>query len=109
LLRLVDGFERRCRQLELPARLEADGAPFGAIPAAKSNDVALLQHLVPAEAIAQRLQQDADAAFALIGHRRKAGGVEGEFLVLGADAPLALRLRPRLEIGDELVPRRDDR
>jgi hypothetical protein len=55
------------------------------------------------------LQQDADAAIAFIGHRREVGGIEAELLVLGADAPFALRLRTRLEIGDRLVPRRDVR
>ena len=30
--------------------------------------------------------------------------VEAELLVLGADAPIALGLRARFEIGDELVP-----
>src|SRR5262245_22751203 len=35
--------------------------------------------------------------------------VEGEFLVLGTDAPIGRRFRAGFEIGDEVVPRLDDR
>jgi hypothetical protein len=35
------------------------------------------------------------------------GETEGEFLVLGADAPILAGLRSALESGDEIVPARD--
>jgi len=84
-------------------------AALRAILAAKSDDIAFLQHLVPAETVAERFEQNADAAIALVGDRRVIGGTEHEFLVLGADAPFSRRLAPRLEIGDELIARANDR
>ena len=101
---LMHIFERRPRQLELAARLETHRAAFRAILAAQRDDVALLGDGVPAEAILQRFEQRADAALALVRHRRVALAVEAELLVLGADAPIGLRLGARLEIGNKLVP-----
>ena len=46
-------------------------------------------------------------AAAGIGHRPVAVDGEGEFLVLGADAELRLRLAARFEPGDEFVARLD--
>ena len=109
LLRLVQGGERRAGELQLAARLEADNAALRAVEAAERDDLAALEHGVPAEAILQAFEQRLDAALAVVRDRRVAAPVEAELLVLGADAPFAARLRARFEIGDELVPRLDGR
>ena len=54
-------------------------------------------------------EQRADAARPAIGHRLVAVDGEREFLVLGADAELRLRLAARLEPRDEFVARFDRR
>src|SRR5687767_3351721 len=108
LLRLVHGLKRRAGKLELTAGLKTDSAALWAILAAERDDVALLQHRVPTEAILDAIEQRADAALAVIGDRRMVARIEAELLVLGADAPIALGLRSRLEISDELVARPDD-
>ena len=53
------------------------------------------------------VEQRADGAAAGIGHRAVVFDREGEFLVLGADAELRLRLAARFEPGDEFVARLD--
>ena len=55
------------------------------------------------------VEQRADAARPAIGHRPVAVDREREFLVLGADAELRLRLAARLEPRDEFVARVDRR
>ena len=108
LLGLVDGLERRAGEFELAARLEADGAADGAVRAGERDDVAVLEHGLPAIAIVVGLEQRADAVIALVRDRGVVLDVEAELFVLGADAPIRFRLRSRLEISDELVARLDD-
>ncbi len=64
-------------------------SPSGAL---QGDDLVALHDRLPAEAGDQRLHQGADAALALVGHRRQRVGVEDELLVLGADPPLSLGL-----------------
>ena len=98
---LVDGVERRPGQFELAARLQRDGAKADRI--GQADDAAVIVDRMPAEQAFHRLEQPADAARALVGHRRMVVEVEAEFLVLGADAPLVLRLRARFERLHQLV------
>jgi hypothetical protein len=86
---LVDGLERRARQLELTSGLKADGTAPRAILAPKRDDIALLGDGVPTE-IPQSFEQRADAAVAIIGDWRKALPVETKLLVLGADEMMGL-------------------
>ena len=104
LVGLVHAFERRARQLELAARLEADRAAFPAVLAAQRDDVAVLGDGIPAEALGSVSSSVLIPRSPVIWHRRVALAVEAELLVLGADAPSRWRLGTRFEIGDELVP-----
>src|SRR3546814_625370 len=79
---LVEIFERRAREFELPRGFEADGA----VAARQRDDLSALDHRLPAEA-GERHQQVVDAAGFVIGRRAVVGGAIDEFLVLGADAP----------------------
>ena len=87
---LVHGLDRRAGQLELAARLERDRAAAGHVE--QADDVAVLDDRLPAEQMLHAFEQRADAAAAVIGNRAVALDREGEFLVLGADAELRLRL-----------------
>ena len=87
---LVHGFDLRARQFELAARLERDRAAAGDVE--QADDVRPFHDRLPAEQMLHAFEQRADAALALIGHRTVALEREGEFLVLGADAKLRLRL-----------------
>ena len=60
---LVHGLERRARQFELAAWLEADCAAFRAIPAAERDDVAVLSDgFIPAETLMKRFEERGYAA-----------------------------------------------
>ena len=102
---LVHVFDRRAGQFELPARLQRNGAAAGDVE--QADDVVALHDRLPAEQTMHAVEQRADAALARIGHRAVAFDGEGEFLVLGADAELRLRLAARFEPGDEFVARLD--
>ena len=98
-------FDRRAGQFELAARLQRNGAAMGDVE--QADDVVALHDRLPAEDIVHAFQQRADRAAAGIGHRAVGVDREGEFLVLGADAPIRLRLAARFEPGDEFVARLD--
>ena len=93
---LMQGLERGAGKLELAARLERDGTGV----ADKGDRLPLLAHRLPAEAL-QPLEDGADATRPLIGDRAQIIGPEGEFLMLGADAPRFLGLAPGLEVLDK--------
>ena len=71
-------------------------------PLRKRDDVAVLLDGLPAEAL-HGAQQGADAVGALIGQPAQRLAVEGEFFMLGADAPLLDRLAALLDVFDELA------
>ena len=81
---LMHGFDRRARQLELPARFERDRAAAGHV--GEPDDVVALHDRLPAEQVLHAVEQRPDAARPAVGHRRMAVHREGELLVLGADA-----------------------
>src|SRR5690606_25454436 len=89
---IVDVLQRGARQLELPARLQADrgGIALGVL-LLHGDDVAALLDRRPAEA-GQTLQHGADARRAVIAGAAETVLQEAEFLVLGPDAPLSLGL-----------------
>ena len=90
---LVQGLDRRARQLELAARLEGDaGAAL-----LQGDRAVLLADGAPAEARRQALQQRAHAALALVGERPQIAVGVAELLVLGADPPVGLGLAAGLE------------
>src|SRR6476620_6120590 len=100
---LMHGFDRCSRQFELTARLERDCAATRDIE--QADHVALLDNRLPAQEMLHAFQERADAATAVIGHRSQVLGPEHEFLVLGADTELQLRLCPGLEPRDQFVTR----
>src|SRR5262249_40632993 len=104
---LVNGLDRRARELELAARLERDRPAAGDV--AEPDDVLPLHDRLPAEEVAHAVEQRADAARAVVGHRLVTGEREGEFVVLGADAEPLPRLVARLEPRDKLVSGLDRR
>ena len=104
---LMDGLQRRAGKLELSARLERDRAAAGHV--GKADDVRPVHDRLPAEQMLHADEQRADRAAALVGHRLGVSVVNGELLVLGADAPLRLRFRAFGEPRDELVARFDRR
>uniref|UniRef100_A0A0N4ZIQ9 HTH araC/xylS-type domain-containing protein n=1 Tax=Parastrongyloides trichosuri TaxID=131310 RepID=A0A0N4ZIQ9_PARTI len=89
---VVDGLQRRARQFELTARLQADrGAEALGVLAFQGDNVIAFQHRRPAEA-RQPVQHGLDAAGAFIGRAAQGRLVEAELLVLRADPPLVLGL-----------------
>ena len=64
---LMHGLERRAGQFELAAGLQRDRAAAGHV--IEPDDVAVLDDRLPAEQVLHALEQRADAARALIGHR----------------------------------------
>ena len=66
----------------------------------KPDDVAALEHRLPAEAL-QSLQHGADAGRAVIGQRPQVAEPVSEFFVLGADAPCVGGLAASLNVLDE--------
>src|SRR5262249_42744735 len=94
----------------LPARLKRDRAAAGHVEHA--DDVAVLEDRLPTEQMLHALEQAADAAAAVIGHRPVTLDREGEFLVLGADAVFRLRLAalrdPRDQFGARFYGRHLD-
>ena len=85
---LVQGFERRAAQFELPARFERDRttASFASAITLPFSSTGF-----PAEA-GHALEQRTDAVRSLIRHPLQIGAAEDEFFVFGADAPRARRL-----------------
>src|SRR5262249_51813742 len=104
---LVHGGERRAGELELSAGLERNRRIAG--HRGEPDDVLAFHDRFPAEEQAHALEQGADAALALVGHRIMAADRERELLVLGADAELGLRLGALLQPRNQLVARRDRR
>src|SRR5690606_2843700 len=94
----------RAGELELPARLQRDVAAVHG----EGDDVAVLLDRLPAEAL-QAAQHGADAVGLLVADRAQGLQVEDEFLVLGADAPIAARLVAGFEILHQLPLARDGR
>ena len=101
---LVDGFQRRARQFQLPARLQRDVA----VRLGERDGVAVLQHRLPAET-RQPLEQRADTPRSLIGRGFEGLQMEHELLVLGADPPVRRRLAALLQEFDQLAPVLDGR
>ena len=96
---LVDGFQRRARQLELPAGFKAD---VGAV-AFQPDQVVAFQHLLPAEAVAQAFQHRLDRAFAVVGQGLQIVPGKAELLVFGADAPVLGRLLAGCDVVGKLL------
>src|SRR6202030_1425447 len=94
-------------ELELAAGLERDRAAPGRVE--QTDNVGGFQDRLPTERTLHAFEQRPDAAVALIRHRPMALDREGEFLVLGAEAKLRLRLDAGLEPRDELIARLDRR
>ncbi len=94
---LMDGFQRRARQFELPARFQRDRL----VVEQQRDGLAILLHRLPAETL-QFLQQPADAGGAIIGHRAEIMRGIGQLFVFGADAPILLGLAALGDIGNEL-------
>src|SRR3546814_15254945 len=97
---LVEIFERRARQFELPRGFKADRP----IAARQRDDMPALDHRFPAET-GERHQQVADAAGFVVGRRAVVAGAIDDFLVFGAAPPPFARLF-RLEwrrVGNEGV------
>src|SRR6185503_2658455 len=101
---LVEVFERRSAELELARGLEADG-PVGP---GQRDDIAILQHRLPAE-LGQAQQQVADPAFFLPRWRTMVVAAIDEFLMLGADAPALGRLLAAAEDRQQIVAAFDPR
>jgi hypothetical protein len=104
---LMHVFQRRAGQFELPAGLQRNRAAPGHV--VESDDILALHDRLPAEQELHAVQQRADAARPLIGHGIVPVHREGEFLVLGADAPFRFWLAARFEPGDEFVAPLDRR
>src|SRR3984893_17928466 len=85
--------------------LERNGAATGHVE--EPDDVAVVGDRLPPEQHLHALEQRADAAWTLVGHRLVAADREREFFVLGADAEARLRHDARGEPGDEVVARLD--
>ena len=96
---LVQGLDRGAGQLDLAARLEGDA---GAAPLQRDRPLVFRDHL-PAELPGQTFEQRPDAPFALVRQRPQVVVRIAELLVLGADAPLGLRLAAGLEVFDQLA------
>ena len=82
----MNGFDLRAGQFELAAGLERDGAAAGDVE--QADDVRPFHDGLPAEQMLHALEQRANAALALVGHRTVPLQREHEFLVLGADVEL---------------------
>ena len=79
------------------------------VPSARPMRLPTVDDRLPAEALLHAGEEGANAALALVGHGSVVRAIEGEFLVLGADAIGALRLAAFLDPGDELVAALDRR
>ena len=87
---LVQGPQRRTRQLELPARLERNRSAAGLV--GETDGVVALDDRLPAGPLLHALQQGADAPAAFIGNGGGIRPVEWNLLVLGAEPPCLARL-----------------
>src|SRR5262249_47626346 len=100
---LVDGLERRARELELPAGLERDrGARAQERDERAVGRLALGQ---PAVALGERFEHGHHAALALVRQRRAGHRVDAELLGFGADAMAVHRLHRLVKGDEELVDR----
>src|SRR5206468_10572410 len=95
---LMHASERRAREFELPARLQAEG---GAI-LGQADDVLAFAYRRPAEAL-HAFQQLADARLAVIGDRLAGLQVINEFFVLGPDAPFAARTAAARQVTHKVI------
>ena len=87
---LVHGLDLRTGQLELAARFERDRAAAGHVE--QADDVRAFHDRLPAEQVLHSLEQRANTAASLVGHRPMTFEREREFLVFGADAERRFRL-----------------
>ena len=105
---LMHGSERRAGEFELAAGLKRNRGASALV--VKTDDVAFVVNRRPAEPLSQSFEKRADAALtgaARVRHGSVIGLIEGELLMLGADAELLGRLRAIFDPGDEFVARRD--
>ena len=103
----MHGFDLRAGQFELAARFERDRAASRHIE--QADDVPPFHDRLPAEQMLHAFEQRANAAPPFVGHRLVSFEREREFLVLGADAELRLRLHALSDPIDELVAPLDRR
>ena len=87
---IVDGLEGSAGKFKLAARFQRNIAHSLGIT--QGNDLVILIDALPAKAVAQAFEKGADGAGAVIGHGLQRIGEERKFFVLGADAPVRLRL-----------------
>ena len=103
---VVRGLERRARQFELAAGFERNRR--AAICVIEADQMAAVLDALPAELGVHPFEQGANPAFALIGHRREAGAVKRDLLVLRADTKRTGRLASCFEPGRKRVARLND-
>jgi hypothetical protein len=96
---LVNRAKRRAGELHLAARLERDGRAL----LLEGDGVLALEDALPVVGLGDSLEQGADAALPLEGHRAPIALVEADLLVLGADPPALGRLLPAPEKGDQVL------
>lgn len=102
---LVDGAKWRPGELELPARLQGDGA----VVAKQRDGPATILHARPAAAaplvgiLGDGLEERLDALGTLEGQRPVIGAQKAELLVLGAHPETSARLLRGAEVVDQLV------
>src|SRR5690606_28481074 len=73
----------------------------------ETDDMAGILDRVPAENALHAFQKRPDAAIAAVRYGAVPVDIKGDLLVLGADAPLLLRLAAFGDVGDQLVKRFD--
>ncbi len=100
-MKIVEG---RAGKFELAGGLQADCA----VVAGKGDDIAALQHGLPA-IFGEAGEQIANAAGLVIGGRAMIGGAIDKLLVLRADLPAIRRFLALFEHGDQLIAALDDR
>ncbi len=93
--------ERRTRQFELAARLEANRA--AAMRVGETDQVAALVDRVPSRERLHARQHLADATRPLVGDGGEIFDAEAELLVLRPDPPLGLRFFAGPDVLDELI------
>ncbi len=94
--------EWRAGKLELAARLQRDVAKTFRV--GERNDVPALENSLPAKAVTQPFEQGTDGALALVGNGPQAVGQKRKLLMLGAYAPISLRLAARTQRLNQLRP-----
>ena len=101
---LVQVFQRRARQFQLPGRFQTDRA----VAARQRDNVAAFDHRLPA-VVLKRFEQIADPALFSIAGGVVIGGAIDQFLVFGPDPPSLTRLFALGHRGDQLVAAFDHR